>query len=54
MSPTKEPPASLSPVESMSLVEACQRKGESKLLSFTKKYIDVNSLTKNIGVNSNV
>ena len=33
MSPTKEPPASLSPVESMSLVEAYQRKGESKQLS---------------------
>ena len=33
MSPTKESPASLSPVESMSLVEAYQRKGESKLLS---------------------
>ena len=33
MTPTKEPPASLSPVESMSLVEAYQRKGESKLLS---------------------
>ena len=33
MSPTKEPPASLSPVESMSLVETHQRRGESKLLS---------------------
>ena len=32
MSPTKEPPASQSPVESMSLVEAYERKGESKLL----------------------
>ena len=33
MSPAKEPPASLSPVESMSLFKAYQRKGESKLLS---------------------
>ena len=33
MSPAKEHPASLSPVESMSLVEAYQRKGESKLLN---------------------
>ena len=33
MSPTKEPPASLSPVESMSLVEVYQKRGESKLLS---------------------
>ena len=33
MTPTKEPPASLSPVESMSLVEVYQRKDESKLLS---------------------
>ena len=33
MSPTKEPPPSLSPVESMSLAEAHQRRGESKLLS---------------------
>ena len=33
MSPTKEPPASLSPVESMSLVEAHQKRGESKMLS---------------------
>ena len=33
MSPTKESPAILSPVVSMSLVEACQRKGESKLLN---------------------
>ena len=33
MSPIKEHPASLSPVESMSLVEAHQRRNESKLLS---------------------
>ena len=33
MSLTKEPPASPSPAESMSLVDAYQRKGESKLLS---------------------
>ena len=33
MSLTKENPANLSPVESMSLVEAYQRKGESKLLN---------------------
>ena len=33
LSPTKDSPASLSPVEFMSLVEAYQRKGESKLLS---------------------
>ena len=33
MSPTKETPASLSPVESMSLVGARQRRGETKLLS---------------------
>ena len=37
MSPTKEPPASLSPVESMSLVEAHQRRGESKLLSESRR-----------------
>ena len=33
MAPTKEPPASLSLVEFMHLVEAHQRRGESKLLS---------------------
>ena len=35
MSPTMEPPASLSPVESMPLVEAYQRRSESKLLDET-------------------
>ena len=33
VSPTKELPASLSPLESMSLVEAHQRRGESKQLT---------------------
>ena len=33
MSPIKEPPASLSPVESLFLVEAHQRMYESKLLN---------------------
>ena len=40
MSPTREPPASLSPVESMSLIEAHQRREASKLLCESPRRID--------------